>query len=357
MVVHLGDVQMLPRYALFVDAGYLVAQGAKLLAGEANAPGRVRLEHPALVPFFRAWGDRICGEDSEMLRIYWYDASQGGGPNPAQVSMAVQPGLKLRLGTLNMRGQQKGVDTLLVHDLTTLARNRAIADAVVVSGDDDLRLGVVLAQELGVRVHLMGVAPSGRNTSLGLRMEADGLYELQSQDLGEFMRFEPYPDLMPGEASHFPQDHHAQGDGFGAEEVDLGPGFAVPTPPTSAAGMLPSPAAAPYAPTPPQAPLSAAASGFDWERLRHVPRPTFEDLAVLPHPAPMEQVAELVFAAMPPELQEALRGWPHSRPLPQVVDGALMVTGGEVAGSRLEADAKQALRRAFRTMLHTAGAS
>lgn len=336
---------MLPRYALFVDAGYLVAQAAKLLSAEANAPGRIRLDHPTLVPFFRKWGEQIFGEDAELLRVYWYDASQGGGANPAQVSMAVQPGLKLRLGTLNIRGQQKGVDTLLVHDLTTLARNRAIADAVVLSGDDDLRLGVVLAQELGVRVHLMGVSPSGRNTSLGLRMEADGLHELHSKDLLEFMSFEPYPEhLGEGAPAEAQVPENPMLEGFGAEEVDLGPGFALPPSQPVAAAMAPAPPPAHFAPPQP-------VGGFDWERLRHVPRPTFEDLAVLPHPAPLEQVAELVLKAMPAELQEALRGWPHSRPLPQVVDGALMVTGGEVAGARLEADAKQALRRAFRHLL------
>lgn len=335
---------MWPRYALFVDAGYLVAQAAKLFAAEAQAPGRVRLDHATLVPFFRQWGLEALGEDPELLRVYWYDASQGGGPNPAQVSLAVQPGLKLRLGTLNMRGQQKGVDTLLVHDLTTLARNRAISDAVVLSGDDDLRLGVVLAQELGVRVHLLGVAPSGRNTSLGLRMEADGVHELSAGELGQIMRFEAYPEPEAEALGEGPRT-----EGLGAEEVDLGPGFALPSPVPTAAAMVPPPASP--APMRPPVPAAPPAAGFDWERVRHVPRPSFEELSVLPHPAPMEQVAELVLAAMPPELQEALRGWPHQRALPQVVDGALMVTGGEVAGARLEAEAKQALRRAFRALL------
>ncbi len=53
---------------------------------------------------------------------------------------------KLRLGLINSRGQRKGVDSLIVTDLIELARNRAITDALILSGDEDIKIGVQVAQ-------------------------------------------------------------------------------------------------------------------------------------------------------------------------------------------------------------------
>ena len=57
--------------------------------------------------------------------------------------------------------------------MIALARNRAISDAVLVSGDEDLRVGVQQAQEFGVRVHLVGIKPGRGSQSLFLLQEAD----------------------------------------------------------------------------------------------------------------------------------------------------------------------------------------
>src|SRR3546814_4680835 len=65
---------------------------------------------------------------------------------------------KLRLGTRNTYGDQKAVDGLIIADLVSLAQSRAIASAIVVSGDADLTPGVMAAQGLGMRVHKIGRA-------------------------------------------------------------------------------------------------------------------------------------------------------------------------------------------------------
>jgi uncharacterized LabA/DUF88 family protein len=83
--------------------------------------------------------------------------------------------VKVRLGFVNSVGEQKGVDSPIVTDMIALARNRAISDAVLVSGDEDLRVGVQQAQEFGVRVHLIGIKPSRGSQSLFLLQEADTL--------------------------------------------------------------------------------------------------------------------------------------------------------------------------------------
>jgi hypothetical protein len=81
--------------------------------------------------------------------------------------------VKLRLGFLNAAGQQKGVDSLIVTDLVELARNNAISDAMLISGDEDVRIGVVLAQSFGVRVHLVAIHPGRGTQSHQLIQESD----------------------------------------------------------------------------------------------------------------------------------------------------------------------------------------
>jgi hypothetical protein len=65
-----------------------------------------------------------------------------------------------------------------VTDLIELARNGAIADAVLISGDEDLRVAVQVAQTFGVRVHVLAVGDPSRNVSSTLQMEADSVVAL-----------------------------------------------------------------------------------------------------------------------------------------------------------------------------------
>jgi uncharacterized LabA/DUF88 family protein len=161
------------RFALFVDAGYFFAGGA-----EAAFEGKVSRQE------FRIDDIEKCLEDlqryarercpgHEMLRIYWYDAPPKTGLSIEQANLALQTGMKLRLGVLNNVGEQKGVDSLIVTDLIELARNRAISDAVLLSGDEDVRIGVEVAQSFGLRVHLLGIGNFERNVSRLLKMESD----------------------------------------------------------------------------------------------------------------------------------------------------------------------------------------
>jgi len=85
-------------------------------------------------------------------------------------------------------GEQKGVDSLIVTDLIELARNRAISDAILISGDEDLRIAVQLAQTFGVRVHILAVGDAGKNVSSSLKMEADSLELLDSAWLSKYIK-------------------------------------------------------------------------------------------------------------------------------------------------------------------------
>ena len=87
------------------------------------------------------------------------------------------------------------MDSLIVTDMITLARNRAMASCVLLCGDEDLRVGVQQVQEHGVRVHLLGV---GRveNQSGFLKQEADNTHKWLMNVLTEFLECRP-PEPTP----------------------------------------------------------------------------------------------------------------------------------------------------------------
>jgi hypothetical protein len=63
---------------------------------------------------------------------------------------------------------------MIVRDLMVLARQRAMVTAYLVGGDEDLREGVVAAQDEGVRVLTIGIPTAATNQALTLLREADG---------------------------------------------------------------------------------------------------------------------------------------------------------------------------------------
>jgi uncharacterized LabA/DUF88 family protein len=174
------------RTAVFVDAGYLFARGSDALAGQTQPRQRLLLNEKQAVADIAAFAEARSG--SPLLRVYWYDASSSQGPNADHIRLAETDDVKLRLGTLNTFGQQKGVDSLMIADLIELARNGAIESAVLISGDDDLRVGVQVAQTFGIRVHLLGITGSdGEAQSKLLVREADTCSRWTKTDVAKFL--------------------------------------------------------------------------------------------------------------------------------------------------------------------------
>jgi uncharacterized LabA/DUF88 family protein len=167
------------RVAVLVDAGYFFAAGSALVSGTiSQARAAIIFDEKAAVRELQTLAHSVA-QSSPLLRIYWYDgASRKTGPTAEHGRLAHCDNIKVRLGFINSAGQQKGVDSLIVTDLVELARNRAVTDVVLVSGDEDVRIGVQLAQSFGVRVHLVGIKPSAGNQSVELRQEADTTTEL-----------------------------------------------------------------------------------------------------------------------------------------------------------------------------------
>src|SRR5258708_1937641 len=116
---------LLSRYAIMVDVGYIYASAGELLFG-ASSRREYRVDADRLIAaLIRQGDDHVRGQ---LLRVYWYDAARDRVPTFDQRVIAQMPLVKLRLGNLNARGQQKGVDAHILADMEALARHRAITD-------------------------------------------------------------------------------------------------------------------------------------------------------------------------------------------------------------------------------------
>jgi hypothetical protein len=175
------------QVAVFVDAGYLFGAGGVAIAGRTVARSELDLDVTTAVAALRSVATEVA-PTARLLRIYWYDGSVSGGrPTSDQSLIANTDDVKLRLGYVNSKGEQKEVDSFIVTDLVELAREKSISDAVILAGDADLRVGVAIAQNYGVRVHLLGVAPANSNQSPRLREEADTKRVWEVEMLSRFL--------------------------------------------------------------------------------------------------------------------------------------------------------------------------
>jgi len=166
-----APLPILARYAVMVDVGYIYAAAGELLFGTSSRRD-FRVDAVPLIQVITKHADEIIR--GELLRVYWYDAARDRVPTIDQRVIAQMPWVKLRLGNLNARGQQKGVDAQIRADMEALARHRAITDAVLIAGDEDMVPAVEAAQAYGVRVHLWGIEPPyGTNQAERLVWESD----------------------------------------------------------------------------------------------------------------------------------------------------------------------------------------
>ncbi|MFC4058539.1 NYN domain-containing protein [Planomonospora corallina] len=172
------------RCALFVDAGYLLADGAMAAHGTRHREA-VSWDYAGLLRLLTGLSRERTG--LPLLRCYWYEATVEGRHSAEHDALGDLPGLKLRLSRIRP-GRREGVDAQVHRDLLTLARNSAICDAVVVSGDEDLAQVVCDAQDLGIRVTLVHIAADGGwGVSRALRQECDDLIEIGASHLRPYV--------------------------------------------------------------------------------------------------------------------------------------------------------------------------
>src|SRR6476660_8139966 len=177
------------RCALFVDASYVLADGAMAVHGTRRGES-VSWDYEGLLQLLSSLARERSG--LPVLRCYWYEATVDGRRTAEQDALADVPGIKLRVAKIRP-GRREGVETEIHRDLTTLARNNGISDALVVSAEEDLAQVIADVQDLGMRVTLVHIAVDGNWTiSRALRQESDDIIEIS----GDHLR--PYVELVAG---------------------------------------------------------------------------------------------------------------------------------------------------------------
>jgi hypothetical protein len=327
------------RCALFVDAGYVLADGAMAVHGTRQRAS-VSWDYAGLVKLLTGLSRDRTG--LPVLRCYWYEATLEGRRSSEHNTLADLPGVKLRLGRVRP-GRREGVEAEIQRDLTTLARNRAVSDAVIVSAEEDLTEVVAEVQDLGLRVVIVHIAAQGSWTVPGpLRQESDDIVEISGAHL------RPFVDLI---AADEPADHDEQyrngnyqrramanghGTGLGAVTHQGLPAAALPPPPQiyttpvvedyqrSSAGTSPS-ASTPQPQA--QAPSQAAAAPQAQAPAQHQASADTQGQA-----APAQGVAPPAPPAVPAPQSES-RAQPQVPAQPAAVSRALAAQAQDLAGA------------------------
>ena len=220
---------MIGTYAGFVDAGYLISEGARSLGRKRPS---VRPDALAVAQWFRRLTHSLLGE--KFLRAYWYDGAfatshrEFGKQRPYFDAIAYTPGIQLRLGhvaerrsrlegpirsalrttarglgvpaerliaefdknwTFYPERQQKGVDTLITLDMVRLASRSAFETAIVISGDRDLAEVVRTVQDYGVGV--LVATPNRESVASEVLQLADDVIDIAESDVREMLKDRP----------------------------------------------------------------------------------------------------------------------------------------------------------------------
>ena len=183
------------RLAILVDAGYLLSQSTQILSNQQSKSRKdlAMLDPQGLISMiieqsFEALGNR------NLLRLYWYDGVSGR-LSADHEALSLLPDVQFRAGTISKSGLQKGVDSKIMADLIELSGNQAISDAVLVTGDGDLVVGIDLAQRRGVRVAVIGIEESGlgvsHNQSFEMVCAADRVRRIGKLNIQPFLAYQP----------------------------------------------------------------------------------------------------------------------------------------------------------------------
>jgi hypothetical protein len=256
------------RCALFVDAGYVLADGAMAVHGTRRRES-VSWDYAGLLQLLSG----LATERSTLplLRCYWYDSTVEGRRSEDHEVLADLPGVKLRVAKMRP-GRREGVESEIHRDLTTLARNKAVSDAVVVSAEEDLGQVISDVQDMGMRVTLLHIPVDGDPAvSRALRQECDDVAEISAAHLRPYVELisgaePPRTDERDGAALALRPGVNANGTGNGhgpsagraaayAQPLPVNPGTGQqPVVPVVPAAAVTPPAAAVFAPPEPDVP-------------------------------------------------------------------------------------------------------
>ncbi|WP_296948367.1 NYN domain-containing protein [uncultured Massilia sp.] len=375
------------RVAVFIDAGYFWVQATHVVFGARGARTSLTIDYTAL---HKKVLDEVAAQfpGKDLLRVYWYDGpDSNGSKGPDHLAIDLLDDFKLRLGTRNVTGQQKAVDGMLISDLLTFAQSRAIENAILITGDADLTPGVVSAQALGLRVHLVTIGPPA-STSPYLAAEADKKIVWDPSVVVSFAKpAAPLPAHASTSTSPPTSPAHSAAPSAQAAGAETSlPQTPAPLTATLAAAAAAAPQLAPVANQPPalsaraanpeapaQQPPAAAApasnasigtsvSMAQGNLTQGTPAAVQPDspAATLPKPV-LPTLAAADFAAIASQARTKIAAGQNAgllatassgaQPLPNIVDRAVLRTGAAYAGRMLSEPEKRQLRIAFKALL------
>lgn len=314
------------RVAVFVDAGYFWVQVGSVVGGSYTSRNQVSLRHADLHQSMMA-EIKAQFPDCDLLRVYWYDGPGPSGKTSEHHAIEHLDDFKLRLGTRNGVGQQKGVDGLIIADLISLTQQKAITHALLVTGDADITPGVIAAQSMGLRIHLLSLGATAA-TSPVLAAEVDRKRTWSTSDILKFAATTATPNTTSGTT------------GAGSPPVSS---TSVPAP------QAKTPVAAPPTAHPSQATtLGQGATAVPGTSGANLPAanvaPPPPDLALIAAAA-LAQIRighnAAIFAALP-------KG---THMLPREVDGELLSVGRTQLARQLTDAEKRDLRKEFRKII------
>lgn len=189
------------RYAVLIDAGYLLSQGVQILSNrQSKARKTISIRDPAGLVRMIVDKAAIVLDNTRLLRVYWYDGVSGR-PSDDQLALSELADVQLQQGIISRSGVQKGVDSRIMADLMELSNHRAICDAMVVTGDGDLVIAIEHAKMRGVRVAVMGVEDTvvgvAHNQSHEVVCVADRVVRIGKTELAPFLSYVAAVDPAP----------------------------------------------------------------------------------------------------------------------------------------------------------------
>jgi len=167
------------RVMIFID-------GSNLYHGLLKSVGKANIDLTKL-------GERLCGKERKLIRIYYYNAPLDRGHNPKKYKsqqkwfekLRKTPNISLVLVKLIKRKKKsgkpeyfiKGDDIHIAVDMVKFAYNDAYDTAILVSGDGDFYPAIKVVKDRGKRVENAYFKASH---SFLLRQECDKSIEMDS---------------------------------------------------------------------------------------------------------------------------------------------------------------------------------
>lgn len=167
------------RFAIVVDGDYLHAALSWTLHRARRTREALALDYDACLGLLRDKATEIV--KSELLRVYWHEATSQTGEHASLTTLAAKPRLKV---VTTPAGAPPGSGAGAI--LLDLAQKHGLADVVLITGAAELCPTIDEAQGYGLAVHVVMLGAPGvaaRDAAAKLQREADTFMEISDAEI------------------------------------------------------------------------------------------------------------------------------------------------------------------------------